>query len=232
MRSAVIVCAGKSFNAEDWPRLLELGDCLVINFSAYPIVNRWPDLLPHYYLNMDDPPKFHVPWHENPKIRSLLAISRLGRYATRWPNVQTLQWPGWLSSWAALKPDFKAKHKEKEWNQKRRDQRRKYRGVNPFRDCLCPMPYKSVLYAARYLTCSGYSNVYFYGCDFIPDQQQWYVNSVAPLTDKSFKGKSASNEEQLNTLLAWYPHALEQNCQWYSLSPISRLNTVIPYTTY
>jgi hypothetical protein len=214
---------------EDWPRLQELGDTLVVNFAAYPLAAKYPDLLPHYYLCMDDPDKFHVPWHETAKVRSLIAVSRLKRFASRWKNVQSLHWPGWMTAYKGLKPEVKAKHTEKDWEFRRKKQKAQYLNVNPFRDVGCPMHYKSVLYGARYLTTAGYDKVFFYGCDFLPDQKQWYANSASPLDDKQFGSKCRSNEQQLSCLLQWYPFAQEQGCDWISLSPISRLSHRLPY---
>jgi hypothetical protein len=199
-RSAVIVAAGKSFDPQLLPRIWEHGDVLAINYAGYPIHDA--GLRPTYYLNWDRPDRFSLDLHRDPQVRSIIQAD----YEPIAKANGFRNWVGVRLAKRKIKPE-----------------------VNPFTRPVYVRPYKSILVATQFLVRCAYTTIFYWGCDFIPDRDRWYSMSSAPLNDKVFSAKVNSNEEQLAMLRRWHPFAADMNCEWISLSAISRLNEFMTY---
>lgn len=208
-RPAIVICAGPSFKAADYPKLYEKGDLCVLNYAHQGLADSGVEP-PKFFMAVDTADRFYNGWYANERTLKVFAKQPSGdcfkkglvNYEVK-PFQKSFQWDG----------DYFAKK----------------RILHPF---------KTINFAWQYLHhFAGYKRLAFYGSDMKPSwhgdmsrfNDSWYgVGEVRP-PENVYRNKAGSIDVMVSHM-RWQSHFLESHgLEWTSLTADSNLNQFMPY---
>lgn len=99
--------------------------------------------------------------------------------------------------------------------------------VDPFAQEKIQKPYLTFCFALQIVLRQKPQKLYLYGCDFLQDGKQAYCYQSGEVPEHVLKNKKKAMDVAVDAFVRWQPYMAPT--QVISLSPISRLNSHIPY---